>query len=282
MPDATPTAGQRQPHHLVAPAIAIAGVEDGNRRQHRMGEVGQEGHARQSHQLVVRAEQTQRSHRVGACPLEGHAAFARQRLGQQEISADGVGKTEGSCDPERQAGVDRTQQSAQCRSQHKADAERRSDQPERAGSLLGRRNVGDVGIGGRETRRRDAGYDAADEQPGQGRCQRHQDIVEAQAQHRNEQHRTAAEAVGHGAQQGRGDELHQGPRGAEQAVDLGRSRRVAAEHALHELGQHGNDDAEGDDIEQDDAEDEGHRGFARLRRRGSFLHGAQNVGYDRR
>jgi hypothetical protein len=197
---------------------------------------------------------------------------------RSEPTACGVGETEGGGRPERQARVDRAQHSAQCRAQHEAKAERGTHQSERAGALFCGRDVGDVGICGREARRRDAGYDAAAEQPNQRRGERHQHVVEAEAQHGDEQHRAAAEAIGHGAQQRREDELHERPGRAEQAVDLGRARRVPAQHALHQLGQHGDDDAERNDIEQHDGEDEGERGLARLGRRCGFLHGAQSAG----
>ena len=75
--------------------------------------------------------------------------------------------------------------------------------------------------------------------------------------HAAEQHRAAAEAVRQRAQDRREGELPQRPRGAEVAEDLGRARGVAAQHGLDQLGQHGDDDAERDDVEQHDGEDEG-------------------------
>ena len=45
--------GQREPHGRVVPAVAVAGVEHGHRRQHDVGQVVEERHAGQAEQLGV-------------------------------------------------------------------------------------------------------------------------------------------------------------------------------------------------------------------------------------
>ena len=212
------------------------------------------------------ASRAQRADRVGSRPAEAHALVRRQRLRQDEIAVGRIGQTEGGGDPERQARIEAAENAAERRPQHEADAERGADHAEGGGALVGLGHVGNVGVGGGEARRGDAGNNAPDEQPGQARCQRHQDVVEPVPGHGDEQHRAAAEAVGQCAEHRREHELHQCPGGGEEPEDLGRPPGVAAEHALDQLGQHGNDDAERDDIEQHDGEDEGER---RPWRRGS-------------
>ena len=54
--------------------------------------------------------------------------------------------------------------------------------------------------------------------------------------------------------------------------------RVAAEHALDQLRQHRDDDAERDDVEQHDGEDEGDGGLGRRGRLGRAFHRAQVTG----
>ena len=98
--------------------------------------------------------------------------------------------------------------------------------------------------------------------------QRHEDVVEAEPEIREQDHRPAAEAVRQRALHRREHELHQRPGGAEQAEDLRRARGVAAEEIDHQLGQHRNDHAERQHVEQhgDEDEDEG-RARAPQRRR---------------
>ena len=102
--------------------------------------------------------------------------------------------------------------------------------------------------------------DAAHEQPPQVRRQRHQDVVEPEPEIRDQDHRPAAEAIRQRADARREQELHQRPDGAEQAVDFGGARGVAAEEVDHQLGQHRNDDAERQHVEQHGDEDEGEGG----------------------
>jgi len=56
--------------------------------------------------------------------------------------------------------------------------------------------------------------------------------------------------------QGRDEELHQRPGGAENPVDYGGVRGVAGEQIDHELGQHGNDNPEREHVEQHGDEEE--------------------------
>ena len=260
-----PDGRQRKPHRLAVPAVAIAGVEHGDGRQHDVGEVVEEGDAGEAQQLAVPGEQPQRADRVCAGPAERHAPLGRQGFGQDEIAVGRVCKGQACRHPERQPRVQVAHDAAERRSQHEADAEGRTDQPERAGAVLRRRHVRDVGVGRGEACRRDARDDAAEEQPRQRGRDRHQDVVEAEPQHGEQQHGTASVPVRQRAQDRREEELHEAPGGAEDAVDLGGPRRVAAHHALDQLRQHRNDDAERHHVEHHHHEDEGEGGLARFR-----------------
>ena len=77
------------------------------------------------------------------------------------------------------------------------------------------RNAGHRPAGEPATRR--ARDEPADEEPGQIRRERQQQVVEARAEQRRENHRPTTEAIGETAQQGRADELHRGPQRGEQA-----------------------------------------------------------------
>ena len=115
---------------------------------------------------------------------------------------------------------------------------RHADDAERLGALLGRGDVGDVGEGGGDGGRRDAGDDAADEQQRERGRDRHEDVVEAQPEAGDQDHRPAAVAVGQRAEKRRAEELHQPPDRGEHAEHLGRARGVAVHEAQHDGRQH--------------------------------------------
>ena len=108
----------------------------------------------------------------------------------------------------------------------------------------------------------DAGDHPADEQPGQRRRQRHQHIIQREAEIRQQHHRPPAEPVRQAAEHWREQKLHQRPGGAEQAENPRRTRGIVIDEALHELGQDRHDQAEREHVEQNGDEDGGHRAAA--------------------
>ena len=179
--------------------------------------------------------------------------------GRIEQPIERIGKAQGRRGPERQARIDIAEQAAQRRAQHEAGAEGRADLAEHRGAPLRRRDVGDIGKGGRDAGRGDAGDHAADEQPDQRRRQRHQHIVGREPEIRQQHHRPPPEAIRQRAEHRREHELHQRPGGAEQAEDARRVRRVVVDEALDQLWQDRHDHAEREHVEQDGDEDEGDR-----------------------
>ena len=105
------------------------------------------------------------------------------------------------------------------------------------------------------------------------RRQRHQDVVEAEPEIREQDDRLAAEAVGQHAVHRREHELHQRPGGAEQAEIVGAARRIAADEIDDQPRQHRDDDAERQHVEQHGDENEDEGGGARRRDRLGFVHG---------
>ena len=113
------------------------------------------------------------------------------------------------------------------------------------------------------------GYHPADQQPPEVRRQRHENEIQAQAGAGDQDHGAPAEMIRERALHRREDELHQRPSGAEHTVHLRGARGVAAHEVLHQHGQHGNDHAEGQHVDEHRDEDEWQRGLA-MRLSGGF------------
>ena len=260
-----PDKRQRQTDRGLIPAIAIGGVQHEGRRQRDMRDVGAEPHHRERAERAVRAEQPHRAERVGAAPAERRAPFLGQRFRQHEEAIGGIGEAERRRHPERQPRIDAAEQTADRGPDDETDPERGADLAEHRGAFLRGRNVGDIGKRGGDAGRSDAGDHAADEQPDQRWRQRHQHVVEAKAEIGEQDHRTAAEAIGQGAQQRRCEELHQRPGGAEQTVDARRISGVVVGEAFDQFWQDRQDHPDRQHVEQDGDEDEAHRRAPRPR-----------------
>jgi len=249
----------READRALVPAVTGHQVEDVDARQAGVGDVHEEVDAGEPQQLRLRAQQRERAERIGAPPREGGAALGRQRFRQHQQSVERIGETEHSGDPERQARIDAAGEAAERGAEHEAHPEGDTQQTEARRALLGRRDVGHIGVGGGDARRGDAGDHAPDEQPPQVWRERHQDVVEPEPEIGEQDQRPAPEAVGQHAMQRREQELHQRRDRAEDAIDLGRARIVAGEEVDHQLGQDGHDDAQRQHVEQhrDEHENEG-------------------------
>lgn len=95
------------------------------------------------------------------------------------------------------------------------------------------------------------------------RSQRLHDVVEAEPEIRNQNDWPAPEPIRQRALYRREHKLHQRLRGAEQPVDPRALGGIAADEIDHELGQHWNDDADRQHVEQHGDEHEGERSAAR-------------------
>ena len=219
--------GEHEPDRHLPPAVPVAHVEDGHGGEHHVRELHQEEHGRDAVELAVRAQELQRAHGIRAPPRERRPLLPRQRLGQHEVAVGRVREREDARHPERQPRIDAPEDPAQRRPQREAQAETRAHHAEGGRALLRHGHVGDIGESRREVGRRDARDHPAHEEPREVRRQGHQEIVESQPEAGDEDHRPAPEAVRQGPQDGHGQELHQGPGGAENPVDLGRRGRVA-------------------------------------------------------
>jgi hypothetical protein len=172
--------------------------------------------------------------------------------------------------PEWQTRRNAAGHTAERRPEYKPGAERGAEVSEAPGALFRRRHVRDIGIGGGDACRRNAGDHPADEQPDHVRRQRHQHIIQSDAEVGDQDHGSAAERVGQCALERREHELHERPGGAEQAEDLRRFLGVAAHEINDEFRQDRNDDADRKHVEQHRDKNEGEPG---LRARRGFLIG---------
>ena len=100
-----------------------------------------------------------------------------------------------------------------------ADAEGGAELPELSGALLGRRDIRDVGEGGRIARRGDPRDDAADEEPAERRRDGHDEVVESETERREQDHAAPSEVIGDRADHRREEELRPLPDRTEDAVD---------------------------------------------------------------
>ena len=174
------------------------------------------------HQLRMRAQQDQRADRIGAPPAERRALLRRQRFRKDQEPVEAVEQAQARRDPERQPRIEAAGDAADRRAEHEAGAEgdaQHAEQRARAGPARRRRRYRHRRS--RCWRRSDAGDDPADEQPRQRRRQRHQDVVEAEPEIRQQDDRPPPEAIRQRAVDRREQELHQRPGGAEQAEIVG-------------------------------------------------------------
>src|SRR5579863_6890113 len=114
--------------------------------------------------------------------MKGIPSTARQRLRKYEETVARTQQCQAGGTPERQPRTDIAEHTAESRSQHEPDTERGSDKAERAGSLLGRSDVGDVREGRTETGGANPGRNAPDQQPADTRRERHHDVIQPEAE----------------------------------------------------------------------------------------------------
>ncbi len=268
---------QHVAHRLRAPAIAIVRIEHEGGLQHVMREVHQKHHHREAHHQRIAPQQLERTQRMRTVHFKMlRALFLRQGLGQHEQAVQEIARGQPARHPERQAQMDIAQKAAQARSDDEAEPERAAEDAVGRGTLLLRRDVGDVGIGGGEARRRHAQHHARDEQQPQGGRQREHDEIDGQAGVGDEDDRPPPEAVRQRALHRRERELHDGKHRAEHAHPPGRPGDAAAGKLFDQMRQHRNHDAERKHVQHHGDEDERDRGAAARMEfvDGRLVHGA--------
>src|SRR5260221_637615 len=264
-------AGEHQAHLQLVPAVAISHVEHRDARQDDVRELHQESGHGEARELPMRAQQHQRTDRIGLGDAKRRAPIARQRFGQHEVAVGDVHQRHRAGHPEWQPRIDLAKDAAQRGTEDEAQPEGRAHHPEGPGARFRGRHVGDGGEGGGEPRGRDPRDHAPHEEPGEVRRERHEEIIAAEAEARDQHHGTAPESIRKGAHHRHEQELHQAPRGAEEPEGLGRDRGVAALEPLDHLRQHRDHDAQGEHVDHDRREDEDDRRAAG-RGGGSALH----------
>ena len=124
--------------------------------------------------------------------LLGSAALERQRLGQHEPAVQQVEQREAARGEERQAQVDRAEQPAHHRPEDESQAEHRPQHAEALGAILGRRDVGDVGVGHGNVGLHRAAHQANDDQHPQRGGHRGEQEAGGEAAEADQQNRAAA------------------------------------------------------------------------------------------
>jgi len=213
--------------------------------------------------LVLAVQAPERDQSIGARHVEPAPFFRRQALPEHEKAEQEVERCEKSGGEKGQAGAIFAQYAAERRPEDESQAKGSPDQPEILRALLRRRDIGDIGIGGAETRAHDPGNDPRDEQPEQCRRKSHQHIGDGIAAERAEQYRSSAETVGQVSDNRSEDKLHRGI-GKGQPAGIDRSpRQGTAGDIGDQLRQHGHDDAKAQHVDQHDQENEDQGGLAR-------------------
>ncbi len=144
-------------------------------------------------------------------------------------------------------------QPAECWADDEAEAERRTDQPHAAGALLGRRDVGDIGLRRRDVASADAGKGTGREQHPQFAGEAHPEIGERGRRHARHQHRPPSDPVAQPPPERRRDHRHQREHGHQDRHQL---RRGA--EALGIERQQRDDQPEPDEVDKDDEEEDWH------------------------
>ena len=202
--------GKRGTDHALAERVALHRVEGPHRRVDRTTEQVQEERSPNPERHVRASHREERAERVGVCEREGPAFVGRERLGQDDVPVQRVDEREAGGDEERNAVPEAPEETAERRSEHEPHAECRADEPERATTVFGLRDVGDVGVRGRIRTTADARDDAACEEPGDRRGERGEGVVDAEADDGRKQERPATVGVREAADDGSRDELHEG------------------------------------------------------------------------
>ena len=152
--------------------------------------------------------------------------IGRDRFRQGEVEQDYVGQREAAGKKKRHVGAPAAQDSADGWTKNKAQSKGCANQSHSFGAIFLGRNVGNVGLGGRDVAARNSIDDAADEQHQQRRRKSEDQKTEAGSQQADNQNRTPAVSVREPAQHRREDELHHGI-GSEQEPDFAGRRAKA-------------------------------------------------------
>ena len=265
--------GKRQAHGRLRPAEGGNAPEGPDRRIDGGREEIEEHHGAERHHAAILREHLERADGVGAGEREGAAVFGRQRLRQHEPAIGEVEDGQSRRHEEGHARAEVAEQAADGGADDEAEPEGRAHHAEDLGAVLRLGDVGEEGIGGGVGRTADAGEDAADEEPDHVGREARQQIVDREAEDREQQHRAAAHGVRQVADGGAEQELHAAI-GEEQpaAPDRG-AGEVGPAHLLDEARQHRHDQAEAHHVEEHGDEDEDDGEFAGPARHGFLQQG---------
>jgi len=227
--------------------------------QDELSQAGQRDHPHERADPAQGRELPESTDRIGVAPVKGSATLQRQRLGQHEEAITPVHQRQAASHEERQMQVDGTKHATHHRAEDEAHAEGRAQHAEALGALLGRGDVGDIGIGHGDIGLHGATDQAdGDQHPQRGSHGRDEE-AEHQAGEAQQQHRAAAMVIRQRAKDGRGQEVGKAEGEGHRAVPERMIGLVGREGA-HQRRQHRDDQADRDHVDQHRHHDEAHAG----------------------
>ena len=183
----------------------------------------------------------------------------RKGFRQHHEPVNHVGQGQPRGGKERQPHVHLAEQPANGRAEHEPHTPGRSDQAEAGSPLLVGRDVGHVGVGGGESRRRHARDHAAEKQPHEAGRQPHDHVVDAERGQGDQQNGPATEAVRKVSDHRREEKLHDREDEHQKTAVAGRFADGGIPEFGDQLRQHRDDDAERNRVREDGDEDEQQR-----------------------
>ena len=253
---------QRKSDHLRAPPETRLAEIGPDRGVDEERDAVDEAEREERPQARQRREVPERAHRVGPAPVERPTRPLGHRLRHHEPAKDRVGGGQHGGGVERRPRPPFRQQPADQRAEDEAHAERRADQAEVRGLVLGLGDVGHEGHRGRLRRRRDpADEPPRQEQPDRPR-DRHHEVVERHHGQRDEEDGAAPVTVREAADRGAEQELHDCEAGRQHPAPERGAAEAEARDLLDQVGHDGQDQADPHRIDDDGDEDEQDRGVA--------------------
>src|SRR4029453_13242023 len=143
----------------------------------------------------MRAKQDERTDWIGTTQRENFRMLLPQRFRNENVAVEPVGQAKSGCNPEWQTRTNVSKGPANSRSQNKTETERDPDHPKSAGAFLLRDDIRDIGHGGRDAGGGDSRDDAADEQPANGRRERHHNVIKPETKIRQQDYRPSSEPI---------------------------------------------------------------------------------------
>src|SRR6188474_2373836 len=154
-----------------------------------------------------------------------------QGFGYEQETVEPVSKTQSPSDPKRHSRIAIADNSSDDRAQGESNPKRSADESEGAGPFFFRCDIRDICKRRRAGRASDARNTAANKHPTEWRRYCHDHVIQAEAESRKQQHRTAPKPVRQNTDHRRKEKLHGGKDGEKNSVPDRGARHVV----VHEI-----------------------------------------------